>query len=1093
MNRQSAYSVVLALLFLLRPSGIATAGSTVSVDDLRCEYRVNPLGIDAPNPRLSWKLVSIQRDARGLSQSAYQIIVASSESLLDDDKGPLWDSGKVPSSQSIHVPYTGKPLRSSDVCWWKVRVWDHEGNISAWSKPARWTMGLLDPRDWTARWIGLDSGEETDNDTSLLKSASWIWYPGGNSTIGAPIGTRHFRRTFNVPEGRRIRRASLVATADDSFMAFINGQVVGEGRSWSDIKQIDVSKYLRAGSNTLAIAATNSASPNVTPEKNPAGLIGVLLVDFEGGGSLVTPTDTHWRTSDRSFPGWEQPGFNDTAWKASHISGAYGIAPWGKLAGSDHRRLPARMLRREIQVRQSLRRATASVCGLGFFDLYMNGQQVSDQLMNPALTGYDRRLCYVTFDVTSSLHTGANAIGVALGNGRYFAPRRSVPVPTRTYGYPKLLLQLRLEYVDGSVENVVSDERWRITDRGPTRANNEYDGEEYDARLEMTGWSETGFDDSRWSRAAVVQAPGGILESQMIEPIRVCEVLKTVALTTPKPGIFLIDFGQSYYGSVRIKVSGPAGTEVRMHTSFNVTPDGLLNAGNDRSAINTDVYTLKGQGVETWSPRFKGNATRYVQVEGFPGTPTTSNFEGLVTHTDMEPVGRFQCSNPLINRIYLNGRWGTRMQNRSVPMEPDRDERMPWSGHPAKTSESEGYAFNVARFYDHFLHNYRVHQADDGSLQEILPPYWTFNSKDIIWPSVITVIPDWYYNFYGDLRPLADNYLCMKRWVLFHQKSYQKSDYTIDYCNYGDWVDGSWIKGTLDKRTTSRPLMSTAYYYNNCRIVSRGARLLGRSEDARYFNELADKVKIGFNNRFFNSNTKRYESETQGSYIFPLAFGLVPEEHRSAVIANLVDEIQVKQKDHTSVGLVGMQWYMQTLTNAGRTDVAYQVATRTTRPSWGYMVSKGATTIWERWDTDIQDGGMNGESQKILSGNLEAWLYQALGGVNYDPDQPGFKHIILHPQPVGDLTFVDASHRSMYGEIISHWKKEHGVFHWTIAVPPNTTATVYVPTNNASAVTEGDLPANRAAGVRYLRTDSGAAVYSVGSGTYAFRSPTGGT
>jgi len=421
-------------------------------------------------------------------------------------------------------------------------------------------------------------------------------------------------------------------------------------------------------------------------------------------------------------------------------------------------------------------------------------------------------------------------------------------------------------------------------------------------------------------------------------------------------------------------------------------------------------------------------------------------------------------------------------------MEPDRDERMPWSGHPAKTSESEGYVFNVARFYDHFLHNYRLQQGEDGSLQEILPTYWTFNSKDTIWPSVVTVIPEWYYNFYGDPRPLSDNFDCMKRWILFQQKAYQKPDYTLDYTNYGDWVDGSWIKGASDKRTTSRPLMATAYYFNNCRIVARAARLLGNAEEAKRFGELADKVGAGFHARFFDPKTNTYESQTQGSYVFPLAFGLVPDDRRAAVIANLVDEILVKHHGHTSVGLVGMQWFMQALTRAGRADVAYTVATQTTRPSWGYMVSKGATTSWERWDTDTQDGGMNGESQKILSGNLEAWLYQTLAGINYDPERPGFKHIILRPRPVGDLSFVRASHTTLYGPIVSDWKIEGGAFLWTVAVPPNTTATVYVPAKEATRVTEGGEPAGQARGVKLLRTEVGTAVYSVGSGTYSFRS-----
>ena len=292
----------------------------------------------------------------------------------------------------------------------------------------------------------------------------------------------------------------------------------------------------------------------------------------------------------------------------------------------------------------------------------------------------------------------------------------------------------------------------------------------------------------------------------MIEPIRVTEVSNPVAITNPRPGIFMVDFGQAFYGSVGLKVSGPAGTEVRIHTSFNVTPDGLLNVANDRAPTTSTSTRSRARASRPGNRGSRPMPRVTPRLKAFRARPPLDNFEGLVTHTDMEPVGQFTCSNPLINRIYQNGRWGTRMQNRSVPMEPDRDERMPWSGHPAKTSESEGYAFNVARFYDHFLHNYRAHQGDDGSLQEILPPYWTFNSKDIIWPSIITVIPDWYYNFYGDLRPLADNFECMKRWVLFHQKAYQKPDFTIDYCNYGDWVDGSWIKGTTDKRTTSRPL-----------------------------------------------------------------------------------------------------------------------------------------------------------------------------------------------------------------------------------------------------------------------------------------------
>jgi alpha-L-rhamnosidase len=1091
MNWRTSCVLVVALWAVggvSRASAEEHRDASVRVDDLRCEYLVNPLGIDARAPRLSWKLVAVHPGARSLAQSAYQIVVADTEALLRESKGNLWDSGKVASDQSLHVAYAGKPLVSHEFCWWKVRVWDQDGKVSAWSTPAQWSMGMLDATDWAARWIGWDGGEETDVPFAVLQNASWIWYPGGSAAVGAPIGTRYFRRTVNLPAGGRVRKAALFATADDQFVAFINGRRVGAGQSWAEVKVFDVTDHLRPGSNAIAIAATNSPSSNVGPDKNPAGLIGLLKVEFDQGEPVLVPTDSQWRSADKEVAGWKQDGFDAVGWQAPQETGRFGSAPWGKVGGSNHRRLPARMLRREFKVARPVKRATASVCGLGFFDLHLNGQTISDQLMNPALSGYDRRDLYVTFDVTQNIHPGDNAVGVVLGNARYFAPRRDIPVPMNTYGFPKLLFQIRLEYQDGTVDDVVSDAHWRLTTNGPIRSNSEFDGEEYDARREVPGWSSPGFDDSGWQTAALVEPPGGVLEAQMLEPIRVTEVLKPVAITNPRPGIFMVDFGQSFYGTVRLKVSGAAGAEVRIRTSFNVTPEGLLNAANDRSANNLDIYTLKGQGVEIWHPRFKGNATRFAQVEGFPGTPTVESFEGLVTHTDMEQVGQFTCSSALINRVYQNARWGTRMQNRSVPMEPDRDERMPWSGHPAKTSESEGYAFNVARFYDHFLHNYRTHQGADGSLQEILPPYWTFNSKDIVWPSIITIIPDWYFNFYGDLRPLADNYECIKRWVLFQQKAYQKPDFTIDYCNYGDWVDETWIKGATDKRVTSRPLISTAYYFNNCRIVARAGRLLGKDTDARHFSERAERVRTGFNARFFNPKTNKYESETQASYVFPLAFGLVPEENRGAVIKNLIDEILIKKRGHTSVGLVGMQWFMQVLTDIGHPEVAYTVATQTTRPSWGYMVSKGATTSWERWDTDIQDGGMNGESQKILSGNFEAWCYQTLGGINYDPDRPGFKHIILRPRPVGDLTFVRASHRSMYGLIKSDWKIDNGTFVWNLAVPPNTTATVYVPAKDSAAVTEGNEPAAKAKGVRFLSMESGSAVYSVGSGAYTFRS-----
>ena len=739
----------------------------------------------------------------------------------------------------------------------------------------------------------------------------------------------------------------------------------------------------------------------------------------------------------------------------------------------------------------------------------------------------------MTFDVTDHVKTGVNAVGVILGNGRFFAPRINVPFPTPTFGYPKLLLQMSVEYKDGAVTELVTDENWKVTANGPIRANNEFDGEEYDARREralgpfdagyvpdshsqngpltpalspsegergnprqvtgvpsirgMAGWSEAGFKDNDWQPVQLVKAPEGRLLAQMFEPMRVTEVLKPVAITNPKPGVYLADFGQNLYGAVRLKVRGPAGTRVQLRTSFTRKPDGTIKMEDNRSARSTDLYILHGDGEEVWAPRFRGQGTHYAEVTGWPGVPTADNFELLVIHTDMEKAGEFACSNDLLNRIHANVVRSARMQERSVPLDPDRDERQPWLGHPAKTSESEGYLFNVAPFYLNFLAETRADQRADGNLSDG-GSVWDMHSGNPIWPSVVTILPDWAYQFYGDRRFVEQNYEMARKWMLFQQQRSLGPDFTSkDHGGYGDWVDAASMDGRgPDSGSTSCALMNTAYIYHNCRLVARMAKLLGRTADVAIFSGLAEKVRAGFLKRFFDPKTATYESQTECSYTLPLAFGLVPPEFHDAVVSNFVAEIMVKHQGHTTVGLTGMQWFMQVLTDIGHPEVAYTVATRTDRPSWGYMLAKGGSSVWERWDQDTRDPGMNGESQMILAGNLVAWMYQTLAGINYDPAQPGFKHIVLRPRPVGDLSFVKAWHQSSYGVISSSWKREAGQFTFEATIPPNTTATVYVPAKDAARVLEGGQPANQSKELKFLRMEDGNAVFKAGSGHYSF-------
>jgi len=900
---------------------VSAAESTVRAADLRCEYLRNPLGIDRSFPRLSWKLHAPPA-ARGLKQSAYQILVAATEDALRAGRGDLWDSGKVDSDQSINVAYAGKPLVSRQQCWWAVRIWDQAGQASGWSGTAMWSMGLLRVDDWKASWIGLDGGDET------------------------------------------------------------------------------------------------------RPQD---------------------PTRT---------------------------------------------RLPARMLRREFQTRTQIERATVYVSGLGFFDLYLNGAKVGDHIMDPALTEYAKRILYVTFDVTGQLKPGQNALGVILGNGRFYAPRGgNYEVKFKTYGYPKLLLQLEIEYRDGSRQEVVSDGKWKITTEGPIGANNEYDGEEYDARKEFPGWDKAGYDDSSWRQAELVQSPGGRLEAQMLEPTRITQTLQPESVREFKPGVYLVDFGQNFYGQVRLRASAPAGTVVKMREAYSLNPDGSLRSQDNRSALATDEYIFKGRGVETWSPRFRGQGFRRVEVTGLTGKVTADEFQGLVVENSLDPVGTFECSIPLLNRVYRNIRWGERMFLRTgAPLDPDRDERQGWLGDPSKDSEGEAFNFNVAAFYDKWIEDIRLDQLPDGKQSDVSPSYWAFYSGDIVWPSVLTIIPDWYYGFYGDRRILEVNYEAMKKWVDFCLRQL-KPDHTLDKAEYADWCDTSSMDGRHpDTGSTSKPLVGTAYCYLNAKLMARTAQRLDKSEDQEHYAEAAANIRVGFNKRFLNPRTATYESETQTSYVLPLAFGLVPDDLRPKVVQNLVNDIMVQHHGYLTVGLVGMQWLMEVLTETGHAGTALTIATRTDRPSWGYMISKGATAIWERWDMDTRDPGMNSEALLIQTGDLEAWFFQSLAGINYDPEHPGFKNLVMRPQMIPSLTSAKGSLDSPQGKVESEWQLQGGTFHWNIVVPPNATATVYVPAREQGQVRESGKPAASSAGVKFLRMENGAAVFVIGSGSYSFAS-----
>ncbi|MGO8698297.1 MAG: glycoside hydrolase family 78 protein [Limisphaerales bacterium] len=819
------------------------------------------------------------------------------------------------------------------------------------------------------------------------------------------------------------------------------------------------------------------------------------------GQRLMSGQECFWKLriwdQEGRVSGWSEPArwsmglLDQSDWHAKWIGAEDPTAPSGAIAGPEDRRLPARLMRREFALHQKVRRATAYVSGLGLFEFSLNGRKIGDHVLEPGLTDYSKRLFYVTFDVTKDLKKGANAAGIMLGNGRFYAPRLQVPTATVSYGFPKLLFELKVEYMDGATEEIVSDNTWNVTTNGPIRANNEYDGEAYDARMELEGWNGPGFDDSQWSRARIVAPPGGVLAAQMIEPIRVTQTLRPVSMTAVSAGVYIFDFGQNMAGWCRLRVRGPAGSEVSLRHAETLKADGTLYLDNIRSAKVTDAYVLKGKGMEVHEPRFTYHGFRYVEMTGFPGKPSLSCLEARVVHDDLESAGDFACSNPLLNRIYRNVLWGVRGNYRSIPTDCcQRDERQGWLGDRSAESKGETYMFNTAPLYGKWLRDMADAQKENGSVPDVCPAYWPIYSDNVTWPSSTVIIPGTLRDQFADQTVMATHYASAKRWIDFMSGFLQ--DGIIARDSYGDWCvppeEQKLIHSNDPKRKTDKALLATAYFYYDLCLMRQCADLLGKPADAQPFASQAARIKTAFNARFLKPEAGQYDNGTQTSCVLPLAFGLVPPEYQQRVFDHLVNKIAQESQGHIGTGLIGGQWLMRVLSDNGRSDLAYTIATQETYPSWGYMISKGATTIWELWNGNTADPAMNSGNHVMLVGDLGIWLYEDLAGIKPDPERPGFKHIVMRPEPVGDLRFVKASHRSSYGLIASSWQREGDHFGWQIAVPVNTTATIYLPAREADSVTENGMPAGQSKGVKFLKMEQDRAVFSVGSGNYRFES-----
>jgi alpha-L-rhamnosidase len=744
---------------------------------------------------------------------------------------------------------------------------------------------------------------------------------------------------------------------------------------------------------------------------------------------------------------------------------------------------PINYLRKDFALSKPISKVRLYATALGLYGLHLNGRRVGDHLFAPDWTDYNQRVRYQVYDVTALVQPGANTLAGLVGNGWYCGHIGNGGF--QAWGeVPALLAQLEVTYTDGSVDRVVTDGSWKVH-AGPILSSDFMQGENYDARLEIAGWDQPGLDVSDWSAASERAESPRQLDGQIDQPVRQTGELHPKSLTEPKPGQWTYDFGQNMVGFVRLKVSAPAGTTITLRHAEMLNADGSIYTNNLRGAASIDTYICKGEGVETWQPRFTFHGFRYVEITGLPQPLTNDTVTGIVIGSDIPRIGEFMCSNPEINQLQSNIQWGMRGNYLAVPTDcPQRDERMGWMGDAQVFIRTAAYNGDIAAFFTKWLVDVDDAQHPDGAFTDVSPsPSGKGHGNGGVpaWADAGVICPWTIYLMYGDKRILEQHLPAMKRWVDWCQTHSTNLIRDRDRGpDYGDWLSQG--------EKTPKDLIGTAYFAYSASLVASACKVTGEARAADKYRRLFKQIKKAFNQRYVTADG-HIQGDTQCGYAMALRFNLLPDDLRPKAAQYLADNVSNHQ-DHLTTGFIGVSYLLPALCSENKIDTAYRVFLQDTFPSWLFSVKHGATTIWERWDgwtpeKGFQDPGMNSFNHYSL-GSCGEWMFDAVAGIGLDPDQPGFKHIIIKPVMGGDLTWVKAHYDTVHGRIVSEWERKEKQLTLHVVIPANTTATIYVPAGDLASVLEGGKPAAKSEGVRFLRKKNAAAVFEAGSGTYDF-------
>jgi alpha-L-rhamnosidase len=793
-----------------------------------------------------------------------------------------------------------------------------------------------------------------------------------------------------------------------------------------------------------------------------------------------------WDTNDKASA-WSEAAF----WEMGILDEAQWTSNWITMENEKKPEdsKPSHFLRKDFNTSKKVKSARVYVSALGVYELYINGKKVGNDLFTPGWTAYSKRIQYQTYDVGSMLQDKANTIGAILGDGWY---RGNIGFQRqRNYYGDKLALiaQLHIVYTNGSEEWILTDNSWKAA-TGPILYSDIYNGETYDARLEIQGWNAPGFDDSQWGKTAVLDYSKQLLVAPQGVPVKAIEEIKPVKLLTTPKGEIVFDLGQNMVGWVRLKVNGKKGDAVTLQFAEVLDKEGNFYTANLRAAKCTDKYILKGAGEEVYEPRFTFHGFRFVKIEGFTGTPTLDNITGVVIHSAMNPTGTFVCSEPLINQLQKNIQWGQKGNFLDVPTDcPQRDERLGWTGDAQVFSPTAAFNFDVSAFYTKWMRDVAADQLPDGKVPHVIPDVLNGGGGSTAWADAALVVPWNTYLAYGDKRILEVQYPSMKAWVEYIKNRAGDDNLWTGDTHFGDWLAFATTQSDYPGATTEKDLIATAYYAYSSSILAETAGIIGKKDDAAIYAKLSEAIKKAFVNEFV-APSGRLVSHTQTAYSLAIAFNLLPENLEVKSINYLAED--VKKMKHLTTGFVGTPLLCNALSANGYEDLVFMLLNRKEYPSWLYPVTQGATTIWERWDGQKPDGsfqdvGMNSFNHYAY-GAIGEWLYNYVAGIKIDKENPGYKHFYLAPHPGGGLTNAAATFLSVHGEIKSAWKIDAGEMVYEVKVPANTTATVVLPSASLENVQINDASLKADTGKNAQQTSKNV-TFNLGSGEYKFSYP----